>query len=68
MRADPKVVAITAAMCQGNMLEPIRDECPERFFDVGICESHAVAFAAFFSPVTTSLRHLIGNARTISSS
>ena len=46
MRADPRVTAITAAMCQGNMLEPIRDEFPKRFFDVGICESHAVAFAA----------------------
>jgi 1-deoxy-D-xylulose-5-phosphate synthase len=28
------------------MLEPIRDEFPDRFFDVGICESHAVALAA----------------------
>lgn len=46
MRQDPRVVVITAAMCQGNMLEPVRDEFPERFFDVGICESHAVAFAA----------------------
>ena len=46
MRANPRVAVITAAMCQGNMLEPIRDEFPERFFDVGICESHAVAFAA----------------------
>ncbi len=46
MRSDPKIVAITAAMCQGNMLEPIREEFPDRFFDVGICESHAVAFAA----------------------
>ena len=46
MRANPRVVAITAAMCQGNMLEPVRDEFPDRFFDVGICESHAVAFAA----------------------
>jgi 1-deoxy-D-xylulose-5-phosphate synthase len=46
MRVNPKVVIITAAMCQGNMLEPIRDEFPDRFFDVGICESHAVAFAA----------------------
>jgi 1-deoxy-D-xylulose-5-phosphate synthase len=46
MRGDPRVVVITAAMCQGNMLEPVRDEFPERFFDVGICESHAVAFAA----------------------
>ena len=46
MRRDPRVAVITAAMCQGNKLEPIRDEFPERFFDVGICESHAVAFAA----------------------
>ena len=50
LRADARptrrVAVITAAMCQGNMLEPIRDEFPERFFDVGICESHAVALAA----------------------
>ena len=37
---------MTAAMCQGNKLEPVRDAFPERFFDIGICESHAVAFAA----------------------
>lgn len=46
MRADRKVTAITAAMCQGNKLEPVREEFSDRFFDVGICESHAVAFAA----------------------
>jgi 1-deoxy-D-xylulose-5-phosphate synthase len=46
MKTDPKITAITAAMCQGTMFEPIRDEFPDRFFDVGICESHAVAFAA----------------------
>jgi len=46
MHKDPRVVVITAAMCQGNMLEPVREEFPDRFFDVGICESHAVAFAA----------------------
>ncbi len=46
MRHNPKVTVITAAMCQGNKLEKVRDEFPERFFDVGICESHAVAFAA----------------------
>jgi 1-deoxy-D-xylulose-5-phosphate synthase len=46
MRDNPRVAAITAAMCQGTMLEPIREEFPDRFFDVGICESHAVAFAA----------------------
>jgi 1-deoxy-D-xylulose-5-phosphate synthase len=46
MAADSRVTVITAAMCQGNKLEKIRDLFPERFFDVGICESHAVAFAA----------------------
>lgn len=45
MEKDPRVTVITAAMCQGNKLEPIRDRFPDRFFDVGICESHAVAFA-----------------------
>ncbi len=46
MEEDPKVVTITAAMCQGNKLEKVRDRFEERFFDVGICEAHAVAFAA----------------------
>ena len=46
MEADPRVTVITAAMCQGNKLERIRDDFPDRFFDVGICEAHAVAFAA----------------------
>ncbi len=46
MRRDPRVTVITAAMCQGNKLEPVREAFPDRFFDVGICESHAVAFAA----------------------
>ena len=46
MRRNPKTTALTAAMCQGTKLEPVRDEFPDRFFDVGICESHAVAFAA----------------------
>ena len=45
-REGSRVAVITAAMCQGNMLEPIRDEFPDRFFDVGICESHAVGMAA----------------------
>lgn len=45
MRRNPRVTVITAAMCQGNKLEPVREEFPDRFFDVGICESHAVAFA-----------------------
>ena len=46
MLDDRRVTVMTAAMCQGNQLEKIRDEFPDRFFDVGICESHAVAFAA----------------------
>ena len=46
MRHDTRVTVLTAAMCQGNKLEPVREEFPDRFFDVGICESHAVAFAA----------------------
>lgn len=46
MQHDERVTVITAAMCQGNKLEPVRDAFPDRFFDVGICESHAVAFAA----------------------
>jgi 1-deoxy-D-xylulose-5-phosphate synthase len=46
LAADPRVAVITAAMCQGNKLEKVRAEFPDRFFDVGICESHAVAFAA----------------------
>jgi len=45
MKLNKKVTVMTAAMCQGNKLEPVRDAFSERFFDVGICESHAVAFA-----------------------
>jgi 1-deoxy-D-xylulose-5-phosphate synthase len=43
---DPKAAVITAAMCEGNKLQKIRESFPAQFFDVGICESHAVAFAA----------------------
>jgi len=46
MQDDPRVAVITAAMCQGNKLEKVRTDFPTRFFDTGICESHAVAFAA----------------------
>jgi 1-deoxy-D-xylulose-5-phosphate synthase len=46
MQEDLRVAVITAAMCQGNKLEKVRADFPTRFFDVGICESHAVAFAA----------------------
>ena len=43
---NERVTVLTAAMCQGTNLERVRDDFPTRFFDVGICESHAVAFAA----------------------
>ncbi|HKD37083.1 MAG TPA: 1-deoxy-D-xylulose-5-phosphate synthase [Pirellulales bacterium] len=46
MKRNPRVTVLTAAMCQGNKLEAVRDTFPERFFDTGICESHTVAFAA----------------------
>ena len=45
-REDEKVIAITAAMCQGTGLENFAREFPGRFFDVGIAEQHGVTFAA----------------------
>ncbi|MEP7105169.1 MAG: 1-deoxy-D-xylulose-5-phosphate synthase [Chloroflexota bacterium] len=42
----PDVVAITAAMASSTGLLNFAREFPERFFDVGICEQHAVTFAA----------------------
>jgi len=46
MVRDRRVCVLTAAMCAGNKLEKVRDAFPDRFFDTGICEGHAVAFAA----------------------
>jgi 1-deoxy-D-xylulose-5-phosphate synthase len=46
MRLEPAVVAITAAMPAGTGLTPLFKEFPSRLFDVGICEQHAVTFAA----------------------
>lgn len=43
---NPKVVAITAAMAEGTGLKRFRNAFPDRFFDVGIAEEHAVTFAA----------------------
>lgn len=43
---DKKIVAITAAMAEGTGLETFASKYPERFFDVGIAEGHAVTFAA----------------------
>ena len=44
--ADPRIVAITAAMPSGTGLEKFAKRFPDRFFDVGIAEQHAVTFAA----------------------
>ncbi len=44
-RENPKIVAITAAMPDGTGLVDFHKEFPQRFFDVGICEQHAVTFA-----------------------
>ncbi len=45
-RLNPKVVGITAAMPDGTGLNILQKEMPDRFFDVGIAEQHAVTFAA----------------------
>ena len=54
---DAKIIAITAAMPDGTGLTPFLKRFPERFFDVGIAEQHAMTFAAGlaadgFKPVT----------------
>ena len=45
-RENPRLVAITPAMPEGNCLSIFEAEFPQRMFDVGICEQHAVTFAA----------------------
>lgn len=45
-KADPRIVAITAAMPSGTGLDIFAKEFPGRCFDVGIAEQHAVTFAA----------------------
>lgn len=57
-RENPRIVAITAAMPDGTGLVDFHKEFPNRFFDVGICEQHAVTFAGGLAlegmrPVTT---------------
>ena len=42
---DPRVVAITAAMGEGTGLDEFSKRFPDRFYDVGIAEQHAVTFA-----------------------
>ncbi len=46
MEQDKRIVAITAAMKEGTGLVDVANRFPDRFFDVGICEQHAVGFAA----------------------
>jgi 1-deoxy-D-xylulose-5-phosphate synthase len=45
-RNDDRIVAITAAMADGTGLDRFQREFPERFYDVGIAEQHAITFAA----------------------
>ncbi len=53
---NPKIIAITAAMLESTGLGIVADKFPKRVIDVGICEQHAVTFAAGlatqgFSPI-----------------
>jgi 1-deoxy-D-xylulose-5-phosphate synthase len=43
---DPRIVGITAAMPEGTGMDAFRDRFPNRYFDVGLAEEHAVTFAA----------------------
>lgn len=43
---QPELVAITAAMASGTGLDRFQKHHPDKFYDVGICEQHAVTFAA----------------------
>ena len=45
-KADPKLVGITPAMREGSGLVEFEKQFPERYYDVGIAEQHAVTFAA----------------------
>ncbi len=44
--ADPRLVGITPAMCEGSGLNDFAQRFPDRYFDVGIAEQHALTFAA----------------------
>ncbi len=43
---DPRVVGITPAMCEGSGMSDFAEKFPDRYFDVGIAEQHALTFAA----------------------
>jgi 1-deoxy-D-xylulose-5-phosphate synthase len=44
--ADPRLIGITPAMCDGSGLNAFASAYPDRYFDVGIAEQHALTFAA----------------------
>jgi 1-deoxy-D-xylulose-5-phosphate synthase len=46
MQADEKIVALTAAMPDGTGIDQVLEKFPERAFDVGIAEQHAITFCA----------------------
>ncbi len=46
MQSDQRIVAISAAMLEGTGLATLKSKFPDRVFDVGICEQHAVSVAA----------------------
>lgn len=46
MEKDPKIIALTAAMPDGTGVDKVLEKFPERSFDVGIAEQHAVTFCA----------------------
>ncbi len=46
MENDPSIVALTAAMPDGTGIDQVLEKFPERSFDTGICEQHAVTFCA----------------------
>ncbi len=67
---DPRITAITAAMGEGTGLTAFESAYPDRFFDVGIAEEHAVTFAAglaaegmlpFFAVYSTFLQRAYDN-------
>jgi 1-deoxy-D-xylulose-5-phosphate synthase len=45
-KEDPRIIAITAAMADGTGLDRFQRVFPDRFYDVGIAEQHAITFAA----------------------
>ena len=78
---NKNIIAITAAMPEGAGLDKFRDRFPERFFDAGIAEAHALCFAAglakkarfrlwpyiphFFSGDMTSLLKILPSSRSL---